>query len=169
MKKHVLIAVSVLLPFFIFAKDDATTYWEKEIDMDGQLVTYYLVKTDEQLSYNLEYFIKELTGIESDTFMPNTSLIKKQMVSEEYLKSKHPKIYTHFMENDSSEESKIDWEEYKYCFTGLSYSDELGLVCLLKRNNDKKYFSMAMYMYGGLNWAYTTQILDLIESTLDEN
>ena len=62
-KKIFFLFISMFLPIFLFAKDESTMYWEKEIDVDGQLMTYYFMKTDEQLSNNLEHFIEILTGI----------------------------------------------------------------------------------------------------------
>ena len=170
MKKVFFIFLLLFLPVFIFAKDDVESYWEKETDLEGQLFTYYLVKTDEQLSYNLDLFIKSLTGIKYDFYMPNTSILIRQMVSEEYLKKNCPKVYQRFMENEeNSNDNKIEWEKYKYCFTGQAFSDEWGVVCLLKRTDEKKYLSMAMYSDGGANWLYTNQILALFEESVNTN
>lgn len=35
---------------------------------------------------------------------------------------------------------------------------------LFKRRGEKAYLSLAMYMYGGADWSYTNQTLDLFET-----
>ena len=140
-------------------------YWENEIDNEGQLITYYLLKTDEQLNNNLENFIKTLTGINNPYLMPNLNTIKKQMVSEEYVKKNYPKIYESMKSDNNQNSKKIDWDDYKYCFCGQTLSNNSGFFFLLKRIEDKLYFSFTSYTYGGLNWTYTNQSLDLYEES----
>ena len=166
MKKYVLIILLTLFTVSLFAKDDSTMYWEKEIDNDGQLITYYLFKTDEQLNYNLENFIETLTGINNSYLMPNINTIKKQMVSEEYLEKNYPKIYKSMKSDNSENSKKIDWDDYKYFFYGQSLNNNSGIFFLAKRIEEKIYFSITLYMYGGLNWSYTNQSLDLFEASL---
>ena len=166
MKKYFLVFILTLFTVSLFAKDESTMYWENEIDNDGQLITYYLLKTDEQLNYNLENFIKTLTGINNSYLMPNMNTIKKQMVSEEYLKKNYPKIYKSMKSDNDNNTKKINWDDYKYCFYGQSLSNNSGIFFLLKRIEDKIYFSLTSYTYGGLNWNYTNQSLDLFEESL---
>ncbi len=166
MKKIILLFLLALSTVSLFAKDDSTMYWENEIDNDGQLITYYLLKTDEQLNNNLENFIKTITGINNPYLMPNINTIKKQMVSEEYLKKNYPKIYESIKSDDSENSKKINWDDYKYCFYGQSLNNSSGIFFLAKRFEEKIYFSLTLYTYNGLNWSYTNQSLDLFEASL---
>ena len=173
MKKKIFFSfISMFLPIFLFAKDESTMYWEKEIDVDGQLMTYYFMKTDEQLSNNLENFIEILTGINNSYLKPNFNTIKKQMFSVELLEKKYPNIYRLWIEpnisNDSSENA-IDWENFKYCFSGQPLNNNSGAFFLFKKIEEKVYFSLTVYMYGGLEWYCTNQTLDLLETVAESN
>ena len=167
MKKLFCICILTVLSLSLFANDDSKMYWEKEIDRDGQLITYYLLKTDAQLSNNLEEFIRTITGIRLVSHMPNINTIRKQMVSEEYIEKKYPKLYKYLEGNNSDDSNKIEWDEYKYCFFGQPLTNESGLLLLARRLDDKIYFSIAVYTYGGLDWYYTNQSLDLFEASLE--
>ena len=168
MKKYFLLIIFSLFTVSVFAKDESTMYWENEIDNDGQLITYYLLKTDEQLNYNLEDFIKTISGINNSYLMPNINTIKKQMVSEEYLEKNYPKIYKSMNSDNPENSKKINWDDYKYCFYGQALSNDSGLFFLAKRIEEKIYFSLTIYTYNGLNWSYTNQSLDLLESSLEQ-
>lgn len=167
MKKYFLILIFAIFTVSLFAKDESTMYWENEIDNNGQLFTYYLFKTDEQLSNNLENLIKINTGIKSDYLMPNISTLTKQMVSEEYLQKNCPKLYKMWFKQEGDENNQIDWEGYKHCFVALPAGNDMGFLMLCKRKEEKAYLSLAMYIYGGLNWTYTNQTLDLFETYVD--
>ena len=107
MRKIFFLLIFSIFNISLFAEDDATMYWENEIDSNGQLFTYYLFKTDEQLLYNLEKLIKNETGIKTDYLMPNISIFTKQMVSEEYLRKKCPKLYKMWFEQDGKKIIKL--------------------------------------------------------------
>lgn len=172
MKRTLLFFIFMIFSFLTFAEDESSMYWEKEIDMNGQLITYYLFKTDEQLLNNIELIIKTITGINNEYFMPNINSIRKQMVSEKYIEKNYPQVYKRFIEqnnDDNSEElesSAIDWDDYKYCFFGFSLGNDVGVLILFKRIDEKVYFSLSIYMFGGLDWNYTNKTLDLFENTL---
>ena len=158
------IILSVLLSFTIFAKDESNMFWEKEIDSDGQLFTYYCFKTDEQLLNNLEKLTKTITGISNPLLLPNINSMKTQMVSAEYIQNNYPKIYN-LMTNQNSNSSKIEWEDYKYCFLGQALNNEEGVLFLVKKINEKVYFSVTLYSNRGLNWIYTNQFLEIYENS----
>ena len=169
-KKYLILFISLLFPILLFAKDESTMYWEKEIDVDGQLMTYYFMKTDEQLSNNLENLIETLTGINNSYLKPNINTIKKQMVSADFLEKKYPNIYRLWIEPniaDDSSENTIDLEDYKYCFFGQPLDNTSGVFFLFKKSEEKVYFSLTVYMYGGLEWYYTNQALDLFETVAE--
>ncbi|MDY5764943.1 MAG: hypothetical protein SPK10_09150 [Treponema sp.] len=94
------------------------------------------------------------------------------MFSVELLEKEYPNIYRLWIEpnisNDSSENA-IDWENFKYCFSGQPLNNNSGAFFLFKKIEEKVYFSLTVYMYGGLEWYYTNQTLDLLETVAESN
>ena len=64
MKRFAVALMMVFMTMFVFStpldiEEDSNVYWEFEKDVNGQLITYYMFKTDRQFYGNLEFFIKE--------------------------------------------------------------------------------------------------------------
>ena len=155
------------LLFSLSAEETSKSYWEKEIDVDGQLMTYYFTKTDEGLEDNILYFIKSISGITNQFLLPNTVTMRKQMVSEEYLEKNFPNLYKtmfHLERNDTG----LDWSEYNYCFSGMSLSSRETMFVLFKKLNDKIYFSLTVTEDGGFKWLYTNQTLEIMDKLLKD-
>lgn len=91
MKKILIGLVLFLCTFSLFAQETDNTYWHKEIDVDGKLITYYFCKTDAQFDNTFKDIVKDKLGIVSYQ-EPNWNYIKSGLVSIEYIKKEFSKI-----------------------------------------------------------------------------
>lgn len=159
MKKILIGLVLFLCTFSLFAQETDNTYWCKEIDVDGRLLTCYFCKTDAQFDNTFKDIVKDKLGITYSFREPNWNSIKDSLVSGEYIKKNFPKFYK-FMADDNI----VNLDNYKYCWY-IQNVDGMYLINVAKRINDTVYMSLSI-MYGYYQWAYTLEALELFESVL---
>lgn len=155
-----ILLLSLMMTFGMFAQETDNTYWYKEIDVDGRLLTCYFCKTDAQFDNTFKDIVNEQLGITYSFREPNWSSIKDSLVSGEYIKKNFPKFYK-FMTDDNN---IVNLDNYKYCWC-IQNIDGIYLVNVAKRINDIAYMSISI-MYGYYQWAYTLEALELFESVL---
>ena len=158
MKKILMGLVLFLCTFSFFAQETDNTYWYKEIDVDGKLLTYYFCKTDAQFDNTFKDIVKDQLGIVS-YHEPNWNSIKSEFVSKEYIKKNFPKIYKSITDNNT-----INWDNYKYCWC-IQNICGMYFINVTKRINGTVYMSLSA-MYGYYQWAYTLETLEAFESLL---
>ncbi len=147
-----------LCTFSLFAQETDNTYWYKEIDVDGMLLTYYFCKTDAQFDNTFKDIVKDQLGIVSYQ-EPNWNSIKSGLVSREYIKKNFPKLYKSISDNN-----KVNWDNYKYCWC-IQNINGMYFISVVKRINDTVYMSLSA-MYGYYQWAYTLETLEAFEILL---
>ena len=158
MKKILMGLILFLCTFSLFAQEPDNTYWYKEIDVDGRLLTYYFCKTDAQFDNTFKYIVKDKLGIVSYQ-ESNWNLIKNSLVSVEYIKKNCPKFYKGMLDDNL-----VNLDNYKY-YCCIQNVDAMYLVNVAKRVKDIVYMSISI-MYGYYQWAYTLEALELFESVL---
>lgn len=156
--KKVLIGLILFLmmTFSMFTQETDNTYWHKEIDVDGRLLTCYFCKTDAQFDNTFKDIVKDQLGITYSFREPNWNYIKDSLVSGEYIKKNFPKFYKCM--------SIVNLDNYKYCWC-IQNVDDMYLVNVAKRINDTVYMSISI-MHGYYQWVYTLEALELFESVL---
>lgn len=155
------IVLSLMMIFGIFAQETDNTYWCKEIDVDGRLLTCYFCKTDAQFDNTFKDIVKDKLGITYSFREPNWNYIKSGLVSiEYYIKKNFPKFYK-FMTDDNN---IVNLDNYKYCWC-IQNVDGMYLINVAKRINGTVYMSISI-MYGYYQWAYTLEALELFESVI---
>ena len=159
MKKILMGIALCLMAFGIFAQETDNTYWHKEIDVDGRLITCYFCKTDAQFDNTFKDIVKDKLGIVGYQ-EPNWNLIKDSLVSGEYIKKNFPKFYKYM----SDDNNIVNLDNYEYCWY-IQNVDGMYLVNVAKRINDIVYMSISI-MYGYYQWIYTLEALELFESVL---
>ena len=159
MKKILMgIFLSLMMTFGLFTQETDNTYWYKEIDVDGKLITYYFCKTDAQFDNTFKDIVKEQLGIVSYQ-EPNWNSIKSELISREYIKKNFPKLYKSIADNNT-----INWDNYKYCWC-IQNICGMYFINVAKRINGTVYMSLSA-MYGYYQWAYTLETLEAFESLL---
>ena len=158
MKKILMGIALCLMAFGMFAQETDNTYWHKEIDVDGKLITCYFCKTDAQFDNTFKDIVKDKLGIVGYQ-EPNWNLIKDSLVSGEYIKKNFPKFYKYM-----SDDNIVNLDNYEYCWY-IQNVDGMYLVNVAKRINDIVYMSISI-MYGYYQWIYTLEALELFESVL---
>ena len=158
MKKILMGLILFLCTFSLFAQETDNTYWCKEIDVDGRLLTCYFCKTDAQFDNTFKDIVKDKLGIVGYQ-EPNWNHIKDSLVSEEYIKKNFPKFYKYM-----SDDNIVNLDNYKYCLC-IQNIDGMYLINVAKRINDIVYMSISI-MYGYYQWTYTLEALELFESVL---
>ncbi len=180
-KKLKAVAFFLLIGVCTFAEDEVQHYETIESHVNGQTITAYLFKSDEQLDKSLDPIIKNTTDINSDSFMPNIKTIKEQIVSLDYIKSNYPKIYeslelrtfeilqeTAKTINASSLYNAFGYKYFLY-FSPIDNDNALGgLILLLKTDDEQINLSLTLYLLNGSIWYYTNQTLGLIEFFLSK-
>lgn len=159
MKKILMgIVLCLIMTFGMFTQETDNTYWHKEIDVDGKLITYYFCKTDAQFDNTFKDIVNEQLGITYSLREPNWNYIKSGLVSIEYIKKNFPKLKC------ITDNNTINWDNYKYCWY---ITDTCGMhfINVAKRINGTVYMSISA-MYGYYQWAYTLETLELFESLL---
>ena len=156
--KKILVLILFLCTFSLFAQETDNTYWYKEIDVDGRLLTCYFCKTDAQFDNTFKDIVKDKLGIVSYQ-EPNWNTIKDSLVSGEYIKKNFPKFY-----KNMADDNIVNLDNYKYYWC-IQNVDGMYLVNVAKRINDIVYMSISI-MYGYYQWAYTLEALELFESVL---
>ena len=151
------IVLCLMMTFGMFTQETDNTYWHKEIDVDGRLLTCYFCKTDAQFDNTFKDIVKDKLGIVGYQ-EPNWNYIKDSLVSGEYIKKNFPKLKC------ITDNNTINWDNYKYCWH-IQNVDGMYLVNVAKRINDIMYMSISI-MYGYYQWAYTLEALELFESVL---
>ena len=159
MKKILMGLALFLCTFSLFAQETDNTYWCKEIDVDGRLLTCYFCKTDAQFDNTFKDIVKDKLGITYSFREPNWNYIKDSLVSGEYIKNNFPKFY-----KSMSDDNIVNWDNYKYCWC-IQNVDDMYLVNVAKRINDIVYMSISI-MYGYYQWVYTLEALELFEIVL---
>ena len=157
--KKILGIILFLCTFSLFAQETDNTYWYKEIDVDGRLLTYYFCKTDAQFDNTFKDIVKEQLGITYSSREPNWNSIKSEFVSKEYIKKNFPKIHKSIADNNT-----INWDNYKYCWC-IQNICGMYFISVAKRINGTVYMSLST-MYGYYQWAYTLETLEAFESLL---
>lgn len=158
MKKALMGLVLFLCTFSLFAQETDNTYWCKEIDADGRLLTCYFCKTDAQFDNTFKDIVKDKLGIVGYQ-EPNWNYIKDSLVSGEYIKKNFPKFY-----NCMADDNIVNWDNYKYYWC-IQNVDGMYLINVAKRINGTVYMSISI-MYGYYQWAYTLEALELFESVI---
>ena len=156
MKKILIGLVLFLCTFSFFAQETDNTYWCKEIDVDGRLLTCYFCKADAQFDNTFKDIVKDKLGITYSFREPNWNYIKDSLVSIEYIKKNFPKFYKSM--------SIVNLDNYKYCWC-IQNVDGMYLINVAKRINGTVYMSLSA-MYGYYQWAYTLKTLEAFESLL---
>lgn len=159
MKKILVFVLSLMMTVGMFAQETDNTYWFREIDVDGRLLTYYFCKTDAQFDNTFKDIVNGQLGIRYSYQEPNWNSIKNSLVSEEYIKKNFPKCYKSIADNNI-----VNWDNYKYywCIQNISGTYFINVA---KRVNDTVYTSLII-MYGYYQWAYTLETLAAFESNL---
>lgn len=143
----------------LFASETDNTYWYTEVDVNRNLITYYMCKTDTQFNNIFKDLVKEQLGIQYSFEEPNWSSVQSGWISMEGIKKKFPKFYKTITLN-----SKVNWDNYKYCWTIIS-NNGTYMVLLCKRVNNTVYMTFNM-IYGFYLWAYTSEVLTTFENAL---
>lgn len=160
MKKILMgIFLSLMMTFGLFTQETDNTYWYKEIDVDGKLITYYFCKTDAQFDNTFKDIVKDQLGIIYSSREPNWNSIKSELISIEYIKKNFPKLYKSIADNNT-----INWDNYKYCWC-IQNICGMYFINVGKRVNGTVYMSLSA-MYGYYQWAYTLETLEAFESLL---
>lgn len=160
MKKILMgIFLGLMMTFSLFAQETDNTYWRKEIDVDGRLLTYYFCKTDAQFDNTFKDIVKDKLGITYSFREPNWNYIKNGLVSIEYIRKNFPKSYKSITDNNT-----INWDNYKY-YWWIQNVDGMYLVNVAKIINGTVYMSISA-MYECYKWAYTLEALEAFESVL---
>ena len=158
MKKLLMALVLSLMVVGIFAQETDNTYWYREIDVNGKLITYYFCKTDAQFDNTFKDIVKDKLGIVSYQ-EPNWNSIKDSLVSVEYIKNNYPKFYKSIADNNI-----VNWDNYKYCWC-IQNIYGMYFINVGKRVNGTVYMSLST-MYGYYQWTYTLETLEAFESLL---
>ena len=166
MKKLLFISLLLSITFVLFAQNNSSQYEEIEAESDGMLLTYYFFRTEEQLDNNINDIIQKITTIRYTTFKPNINLMKKHMVSIEYVEKNYPKFYKLYKNQVADDSSSFRHKDYEYALFGRAIDTNNGLLFLFRKVNGKVYFSISIYLLGGGLWYYTDQTLSLLETSL---
>ena len=158
MKKLLMALVLSLMVVGIFAQETDNTYWYREIDVNGKLITYYFCKTDAQFDNTFKDIVKDQLGIVSYQ-EPNWNSIKSELISIEYIKKNFPKLYKSIADNNI-----VNWDNYKYCWC-IQNIYGMYFINVGKRVNGTVYMSLST-MYGYYQWTYTLETLEAFESLL---
>ena len=158
MKKLLMALVLSLMVVGIFAQETDNTYWYREIDVNGKLITYYFCKTDAQFDNTFKDIVKDQLGIVSYQ-EPNWNSIKSELISIEYIKKNFPKLYKSIADNNI-----VNWDNYKYCWC-IQNICGVYFINVGKRVNGTVYMSLST-MYGYYQWTYTLETLEAFESLL---
>ena len=158
MKKLLMALVLSLMVVGIFAQETDNTYWYREIDVNGKLITYYFFKTDAQFDNTFKDIVKDQLGIVSYQ-EPNWNSIKSELISIEYIKKNFPKLYKSIADNNI-----VNWDNYKYCWC-IQNIYGVYFINVGKRVNGTVYMSLST-MYGYYQWTYTLETLEAFESLL---
>lgn len=158
MKKLFIILLTFCLTTFTFAQETDNDYWYTEVDVDGELITYYVCKTDAQFNNNFKKIVKEQLGIEYDWREPNWNTIKSSFISREGIKKNFPKYYNLTKDADAD---VFNWDDYKYLWSIKKLGD-VYIIALSKRVNGTKYVSFTA-MSSDYQWAYTQDVLAILE------
>ena len=158
MKKLLMGLVLGLMVVGIFAQETDNTYWYREIDVNGKLITYYFCKTDAQFDNTFKDIVKDQLGIVSYQ-EPNWNSIKSELISIEYIKKNFPKLYKSIADNNI-----VNWDNYKYCWC-IQNIYGMYFINVGKRVNGTVYMSLST-MYGYYQWTYTLETLEAFESLL---
>lgn len=155
MKKMLICYLLFCLVTFTFAQETDDTYWLRETDVNGNLVTEYMCKTDAQFNNTFKKIVKNQLGIEYEWREPNWNLIKSSFISLEGIKKRFPKTY------DSIKEDANFSIDYKY-FWVIQDLGGIYVIKLFKRVNGIEYRSITM-MSSDYQWAYTQEVLTVLE------
>ena len=158
MKKLLMALVLSLMVVGIFAQETDNTYWYREIDVNGKLITYYFCKTDAQFDNTFKDIVKDQLGIVSYQ-EPNWNSIKSELISIEYIKKNFPKLYKSIADNNI-----VNWDNYKYCWC-IQNIYGMYFINVGKRVNGTVYMSLST-MYGYYQWTYTLETLEAFEGLL---
>lgn len=158
MKKILMgIILCLMMTFGMFSQETDNTYWHKEIDVDGELITYYFCKTDAQFDNTFKDIVKDKLGIVGYQ-EPNWNYIKSGLVSIEYIEKNFPKLKC------ITDNNIINWDNYKYCWC-ITDTCDMPIIKVATRINGIVCMSISI-MYGYYQWAYTLETLELFESLL---
>ena len=165
MKKILMVLVLFLCTFSLFAQETDNTYWYREIDVNGKLITYYFCKTDAQFDNTFKDIVKDQLGIVSYQ-EPNWNSIKSELISIEYIKKNFPKLYKSIADNNivNWDNNIVNWDNYKYCWC-IQNIYGMYFINVGKRVNGTVYMSLST-MYGYYQWTYTLETLEAFESLL---
>ena len=86
MKKILIGLILFLCTFSLFAQETDNTYWYREIDEGGRLLTYYFCKTDAQFDNTFKDIVKDQLGIKYSSQEPNWNSIKSGWYLKNILK-----------------------------------------------------------------------------------
>lgn len=159
MKKLFIILLAFCLTTFTFAQETDNDYWYTEVDVGGELITYYACKTDAQFNNNFKKIVKEQLGIEYDWREPNWNTIKSSFISLEGIKKKFPKTY------DAIKKDANFGIDYKY-FWVIQNLDSMYVIILFKIVNGIEYRSITL-MSPDYQWAYTKEVLAILERSFN--
>ena len=162
MKKILMGIVLSLFTFSLFAQEANNMYWDKEIDVDGKLLTYYFCKTDAQFDNTFKDIVKDQLGITYSSREPNWNTIKSSLVSIEYIKKNFPKFYNCMI--DDLVDNMEKYSDYKYCWCIQNINDTY-FIEVATRINGTVYTSLSV-MHGYYQWKYTLEILYALENQL---
>lgn len=155
MKKILICYLLFCLATLTFAQETDNTYWLRETDVNGNLVTEYMCKTDAQFNNTFKKIVKNQLGIEYEWREPNWNLIKNSFISLEGIKKQFPKTY------DAIKEDANFGIDYKY-FWVIQDLGGIYVIKLFKRVNGIEYRSITM-MNSDYQWAYTQEVLTVLE------
>ena len=162
MKRIIIGLVLFLCTFSLFAQETDNTYWYKEVDLGGRLLTCYFCKTDAQFDNTFKDIVNEQLGITYSFREPNWNSIKSGLVSIEYIKKNFQKFYNCMV--DGLVDNMVKYSDYKYCWCIQNIND-MYFIKVATRINGTVYISLSI-MYGYYQWAYTLETLEKIESLL---
>lgn len=155
MKKLFIILLTFYLTTFTFAQETDNTYWSRESDVDGRLVTEYMCKTDAQFNNTFKKIVKDQLGIEYDWREPNWNTIKNSFISLEGIKKSFPKTY------DVIKDDANFGIDFKYFWVIQDLGGIYGIK-LFKIVNGIEYRSLTL-MSSDYQWSYTQEVLTFLE------
>lgn len=144
----------------LFAQETDNSYWYRDTDVNGSLVTYYMCKTDTQFNNTFKSLVKKQLGIQYSYQEPNWNSIQSGWISVEGIRKNFPKFYKTLNPGNT----KVNWDNYKYCWT-ITNANGIYFVFLFKRVNDTVYMTINA-MHGYYQWSYTSEVLTVFESSL---
>lgn len=174
MKRICLICVLLFCVNWMFAEESDNSYWTYEAEINGELVSYYCVKTDEQFDNLLPYLVEKYDNTVYAYDLLNYTTMKNSFVSLEYIVEKSPVFLLgcKFFRLSFDELFPVNIKKYKYTLLIDTFKDYV-YVYIMKYTNEKLYFSLttidtSMAFLGVRRVFYTKEAFDIVNSYFEK-